>query len=57
MRNFQGIVFMCILSHLQICISVPLTSFLRLFTETITPERKRFFSKLHANIVKIDKIR
>ena len=27
--------------------NVTLISFLRLFTETITPERKRFFSKLH----------
>ena len=27
--------------------NVTLISFLRLFTETITPERKVFFSKLH----------
>ena len=33
-----------------------LISFLHLFTETITPERKLFFNYM-TNIVKIDKIR
>ena len=37
--------------------NVTLVSFLRLFTETITPERKSFFQNYMASIVKIDKIR
>ena len=37
--------------------NVPLMSFLRLFTETITPERKGFLQNYMANIVNIDKIR
>ena len=36
--------------------NVTLVSFLRLFTETITPERKSFFQNYMTNIVKIDKI-
>ena len=37
--------------------NVTLVNFLRLFTETITPERKSFFQNYMASIVKIDKIR
>ena len=37
--------------------NVTLISFLRLFTETITPERKGFFQNDMTNIVKIDEIR
>ena len=36
--------------------NVTLVNFLRLFTETITPERKSFFQNYMTNIVKIDKI-
>ena len=36
--------------------NVTLMSFLRLFTETITPERKVFFQIYMTYIVKIDKI-
>ena len=38
--------------------NVTLMSFPRLFTETITPERKKFFfQNFMINVVKIDKIR
>ena len=37
--------------------NVTLMSFLRLLTETITPERKVFFQNYMANVVKIDEIR
>ena len=37
--------------------NVTLISFLRLFTETITPERKVFFQNYMANVGKIDEIR
>ena len=36
--------------------NVTLISFLSLFAETITPERKSFFQNYMTNIVKIDKI-
>ena len=36
--------------------NITLMSFLRLFTETITPEKKFFFQNYMANVVKIDKI-
>ena len=43
-EKFSGYYFyvhyISFLWDLQICISVPLISFLRLFTETIAPERK-----------------
>ena len=37
--------------------NVTLMSFLRLFTEKITPERKVFFQSYMTNVVKIDEIR
>ena len=37
--------------------NVTLMSFLRLFTEIITPERKVFFQNYRTNVVKIDEIR
>ena len=37
--------------------NVTLMSFVRLFTETITAERKVFFQNYMTNVVKIDEIR
>ena len=37
--------------------NVTLMSFLHLFTETITPERKSFFQYSMTNVVKVDEMR